>query len=850
MKSSINKTKLTTTIAIVLLITSAFVVMINAPVQAQAEPEYQPAGSQPLPSGVTPDLTLDTITYLSFRPNPVGLGQNILVNIWMQPPIDNSRYLTGLKVTFTTPDGTTAVIDGITTYHGDSTAWFEYTVNQVGEWKIKYDFPGGYYPAGDYYDVRTGGSKTFTESVYYKPSSTGEHTLIVQEEQVLSWPPADLPTDYWTRPIPIENREWWEIGGHFPFTGLGGGPDWPAETNTYSNADYDFIPYVQAPNTAHIAWRRQGALAGIIGGQFGYRSYGAGEGTYAGTPNIIFQGRCYQTITKVVDGEPKAIWQCYDLRTGEVYWEQTAIITGMGFRGPTYATPTTIVYNRLGPSAPGAGETGFGKGGTWGYVHLAYIGGGRLIKYDPWTGDIVKNVSIAPLTSGDVYMDPYVLSVQNLGGGQYRLINWTTTDYNEVGASLTMAERVMNNVTWPWSNLGTSQDFETGIAVAASGITDPATGVAINVRLRAANMETGAEMWDITADVGFSIFSGSTGVADHGKFAVRFNDGLWRCYDQYNGNKLWTSEEEEWPWGCFGAYSVSSAYGFIYDLSYAGIYAIDWDDGSIAWHYDPGYPGYEAAFSSYPFFTNSYIADGKFYIGNGEHSPTEPLMRGWKVHCINATTGEGIWNITGGGTVGPIADGYITFDNRYDGYMYVYGKGQSSTTVTASPKTVAKGSTVLIEGTVLDQSPTQPDTPCVSKESMSTYMEYLHMQKPIPDGYTVTGVPVMLLAFDSDSNVINIDTTTTDMSGKFAYAWTPPDEGLYKITATFLGDDSYGSSWDETAVNVGPAPSPAIEPETEPEPTALITTEVAIIAAVAVVAVIGIVAYWALKKRK
>jgi len=39
MKSSNNKTKLTASIAIVLLMTSAFMVMINAPVQAQLAEE-------------------------------------------------------------------------------------------------------------------------------------------------------------------------------------------------------------------------------------------------------------------------------------------------------------------------------------------------------------------------------------------------------------------------------------------------------------------------------------------------------------------------------------------------------------------------------------------------------------------------------------------------------------------------------------------------------------------------------------------------------------------------------------------------------------------------------------------
>ncbi|MBA7697267.1 hypothetical protein ES703_105930 [subsurface metagenome] len=512
------------------------------------------------------------------------------------------------------------------------------------------------------------------------------------------------------------------------------------------------------------------------------------------------------------------------------------------------------MYNRLGPSAPGAGETGFGKGGTWGFVHLAYIGKERLIKYDPWTGVVVKNVSIAPLTSGTVYMDPYVLSVQNLGGGEYRLINWTTTDYDEIGTPLTMADRVMSNVTWPWSNLGTSQDFEAGIAVYASGVSSPATGTAIDERIRAASLTTGEELWDITADIGFRAFSGSTGVADHGKFALRFDDGLWRCYDLDNGNKLWTSEPEEWPWGCFGAYTVASAYGLIYDLSYAGLYALDWDDGSIAWHYDPGYPGYEAAFSTYPIFTNTYIADGKLYVGNGEHSPTEPLMRGWKLHCVNATTGEGIWNITGGGSVGPINDGYLTFDNRYDGHMYVFGKGKSTTSVTASPKTIAKGTQVLIEGTVIDMSPAQSGTPCVSADSMATQMEYLHMQRPIDGIYhnkTIDGVPVMLTAIGSDGDYVDIGTTTTNgYYGTFGIEWTPTKEGTYMIIAAFEGDESYGSSGASTFVSVGPTPTPYPDYPDYPEAPAYTTTDLAILAAVIIAIIIGAVSIYVTRKQK
>ncbi len=54
---------------------------------------------------------------------------------------------------------------------------------------------------------------------------------------------------------------------------------------------------------------------------------------------------------------------------------------------------------------------------------------------------------------------------------------------------------------------------------------------------------------------------------------------------------------------------------------------------------------------------------------------------------------------------GAVADGYLVTANIRDGYHYVFGKGKIQTSVTASPKTVSKGSQVLIEGSVLDMSP-------------------------------------------------------------------------------------------------------------------------------------------------
>ena len=194
-----------------------------------------------------------------------------------------------------------------------------------------------------------------------------------------------------------------------------------------------------------------------------------------------------------------------------------------------------------------------------------------------------------------------------------------------------------------------------------------------------------------------------------------------------------------------------------------------------------------------------------------------------------------------------MADGYLAMSDRYSGTMFVVGKGKSATTVTAPNIVIQKGNGIVIQGTVLDTSPAQPNTPCVSKDSMSTWMAYLHWQWPI-DGFlhneTITGVPVTLTALGSDGSSIDIGTVTTDgYYGTFSKTWTPPAEGDYKIIASYSGDDSYGSSSASTAVSVGPAPATSETPETTvPDYTmTIVYAAIAIIVAVAVAVAINII---------
>ena len=876
-----NKTK-SVTIAYVLMLTVT--AMLTAmPIQAQVEYEnMQSSGSIPLPAGVTPDVTLETLSRLSFRPNPIGVGQELLINMWVSPYSFGARYLTGFRLTITDPDGNDDVIN--TESRGsDFTAYLIYLPDQVGTWKLKFDFLGGYFPAGNYTFmlgtvIGMGTVQSVTESLYYEPSSSGTFDLTVQQEPVASWPEGTwYPSDYWTQPVSPENRRWASILGYYPETGATGPGvfgNWPDNTNYYMS-NYRYIPYVTAPSTAHIVWRRQDSISGLKGAVFGTQSWGSG----ANTPDLIYAGRIYNSITQMVDGKPTNVWRCSDLRTGEVYWERVG-----------WPAPTMIIYEGGWTGVGGVVEESRGimaGCGSSSGIYGVYVGGGRFIEYDLWmgtvatTGRATRNVTIAPLTSGTLYSCesgwPFFLSVQNMGAGNYRLINWTVAGtYKDSMSVIDYGMRVLSNVSWPISSLPRAIDYKAGIALQSNAIYRPATGdpvdsayqpgtlirrsgqgVPIDYDLIAIDLKTGTVLWNHTAGVGYPFISSSTQVADHGLFAAKFEDGYFYAWDLETGVQKWVSDLSSYPWGIFPAYSVSSYGGMIIEPQYDGVAAYNWTNGKLVWLYEAEAPyPFETPYQeNYPFFAGCTIADGKVYAYNTEHSVTQPVTRGWRLHCIDAYTGKGIWNITGSMAPGAIADGYLTASNSYDGYMYVFGKGPSATTVTVSSKTVPNGSSVLIEGTVLDQSPAQPGTPCVSKESMTVWMESLHMQKELPSDYKVTGVPVALFATRSDGTVINIGTVASDTSG-FSHAWTPPDEDVYTISAVFFGDDSYGSSSAQTHVLVTTAPEEPVTPAAQEDIDQAVDSLndsftpmfLGIIVAVAVAIVIGLVnLFW---KRK
>jgi len=420
------------------------------------------------------------------------------------------------------------------------------------------------------------------------------------------------------------------------------------------------------------------------------------------------------------------------------------------------------------------------------------------------------------LTTGSPFNN-YALSIQTIGSGaniQYRLVNWTL-----ISADATIQARLLSNISFPFSTMGNDVDFNDGVGVTQTRFT---VANAYGGVIWGISLTTGQLLWNITTSE--APFNPSTGLADYGKYACAMENGHWTCWDIFSGNQLWstsTLDNGGYPWGEFWAYGAESAYGLLYAQGYDGLYAFNWTNGVLVWHDKFPAPPFETPYGEYTFQSTGKVSDGILYEYNTEHTPSEPITRGWRLLAVNTTTGANIWNITGEMVPGGTADGYLAASNIYDGYMYIFGQGTSATTIQSNPAVTIQGSTVEIQGTVLDKSPgdlgsfTNPTArtdfpttvPCVSDASMTTYMEYLYMQQPIDGIYhnaTVTGVPVSIDAVDPSGNFVHIATVTSDgSSGTFGYNWTAPTTpGQYTITATFAGDDSYGSSYATTYATI------------------------------------------------
>jgi outer membrane protein assembly factor BamB len=322
----------------------------------------------------------------------------------------------------------------------------------------------------------------------------------------------------------------------------------------------------------------------------------------------------------------------------------------------------------------------------------------------------------------------------------------------------------------------------------------------------------------------------------------------WWGYSLDTGELLWGPTASQPSWDMYGSGGFY-AYGKLFSGSYGGVlHAYDIKTGKLLWNYTATGIGRESPYGNYQ-LSLSAVADGKIYMTSGEHSPSKPYWRGSYLRAINATDGTEIWKIQDFNMGLGVADGYIVGGNMYDTQLYSIGKGPSATTVEAPTTAITQGSSVVIRGTVTDQSPGAKElsqlrgfsVAAIADADMQAWMEYLYMQQAMPTN--AKGVEVTLDTIDPNGNFVHIGTVTSDLTGAYGYMFTPEVPGKYTIIATFAGSESYGSSYAETAIGVTEAPSAS----PTPPPLTLPPTEMyiagATIAIIIAIAIVGILLF-------
>jgi outer membrane protein assembly factor BamB len=815
------KTKFSTIALILMLIFSLFIIYLPA-VNAQ---------------------DVETYPYLAIFPNPVGVDQVAVVNMWVQPlqPAEYDIYH-GFTLTVTKPDGST---EDLGTFDSDPTGatWTQFIPDMAGTYTFQFSYPG----------------ETFTSTgEYYKPATSPPTELVVIQEPLPPYPTVPLPDDYWERPISGENREWYSISGNWLTDGYN------STTAFVYNSGTGWNPYSKAPRSSHIVWKKELLLGGLVGGEYGSTSYYTGNDYEAHvTPPIIINGRLYYRIylndfrTAIRPGIA-----CVDLRTGEELWLNTEINVDVGqlydYRSGNQMGVTPWLWD-------------IGENGLFGGLHLPHT----YKMYDAFTGDLILSFENAIQGGIPVFGKDGTLYTYFIDGVNNWLAMWNSTQAFEANGMISYGASGVGALrpSQPWwfqPNLKGTYDWNTGITwnVTIPDVPDypdinfggflgheivSVMGDVLLVTLESFShsyleigydKNTGERLWiHDTAQWTWHRAFGQQVYADFYSPAR-----TWIGHDVNTGTKLWESDAQEYPWGLYNGGNSLIAEDKLIATSYDGyVHAYDINTGTQVWKYYSE-DTTETPYGTYPFYYGPIVADRVVFAGTGEHSPTQPLLRGLKLHAINADNGEGIWNIAGLFSPAAIADGYLVAYNGYDNTLYTFGKGPSAMTVEAPKTEVPKGTAVMITGTVTDQSAGAKGTPAISDEDMSAWMEYVYMQKPKPEN--AKGVTVKLYAVDSNDVYHDIGETTSDVWGNFGESWVPPAEDDYQIIAEFEGSNSYGESSASTYLTVGPALTPETPITPEPEPSPLITTEVAIILAVVAVAVIAIVGYWILKKRQ
>ncbi|HDQ06612.1 MAG TPA: hypothetical protein ENN36_07830 [Candidatus Bathyarchaeota archaeon] len=856
MKTSRNKSKLSTIALILLLAISTILIALP---------------------GATAQQRVHPYPYINAIPNPVTVNTPTLFHVGSVYPTPMAMPgWSDLTVEIKKPNGETEILPPVDTDQTGGTG-VEYTPTMVGNYEVRTHFPEQVKTAADSY---TGPAGTIIEDAY-----SDWLELEVIEEQIPYYPGHSLPKEYWTRPINGQLREWRTIAGHWLETSL----PTAAAPPSMSDPEREYNEY--APESAHILFRKQLAMAGLAGGvteEHGFEQGDAYEPKWSGS--VIIGGILfYNQFGSGGGSNVEQVVVAVDLHTGEELWRRPL------------TTPDGSIH-RLAFGQVFYFDS-FNYHGVFSYLWATEGGGfgGGSVKwhaFDPFSGRWVYSMENVP--SGTRFRGPsgeilqYIVS-KNAG---------TVSMWNSSLVVMYGRSSVFQG-SWLWGREGSTFDAANGIEWTVTVPELPALpGSVYKVRdgiilgadfSRGNNAPDPANIWVIAVDN----LNGHAELLAHETWSppvpqitvedVSVEEDLFivstkEARTTY-GFRLSTAKQIWGPtperhytdnWGHSSGNSwdiIASGYGKVIAGNYGGtVWCYDAQNGSVAWTFDIEDPYTEALHNNRWRFRPAFVADGKLYIENTEHNPRDPQPRGAPIICLNLTNGEEIWRLPyrqgEWSSTMIIGDSIIVAQNTYDQHLYAIGRGPSTTTVEAPLTAITRGTSVIIRGTVMDVSPGTEDpkiairfpngVPAISDGDMEDWMLYVYNQFECPA--EVEGVNVTLHIRDPNGDWYSA-TVTSDRNGVFSHMWAPAVVGEYHVTALFEGSKSYFASQATTTFGVDEAPEepPSKEEIADttvnrlpayPEIPAYLTIDLIILILAVVGVVIGLIAYMALRKQK
>jgi outer membrane protein assembly factor BamB len=518
------------------------------------------------------------------------------------------------------------------------------------------------------------------------------------------------------------------------------------------------------------------------------------------------------------------LYHCVDLHTGEELWARTfldnqTLAFGQLFYWDSYNYHGVFPYLWV---TVGGGGFFFGPAGpaTW-------------YAFDPFTGEwrmTIENVPSGTRISGP-NGEICMLNV-DLQAGTMALWNMTALISNQGSWGSAAHLRTHNgdnarawslNVSIPTGLPGSVQQIKFGDRVVGGSVsTTEVQSWAISLEPGNEGTELFRNTWNAPAEwaAGNETLSWAGTSIDEGVFVVWSKETRqYYGFSTETGDYLWTTDSQHYL-DFLIATQTAIVYDKLFSAGVAGItYCYDLTTGDLLWSHEASDPFQEILWSNNWWAQILFITDGKLYMGHSEHSPIDPKPRGAPFYCLNATNGDVIWESEGlfrqsnwGGT-GVIGDSIIATQDTYDQRVYAIGKGGSEITASIKNNVVPLGSTVLVDGTMMDVSPGTEDTttklrfpngvPAVSEESMSDWMLYVYKQFSRPAD--TTGVKIKFAAIDPTGNHKDLGEAISNSYGSYGFEFKPEDEGQYMITATFEGSNSYYPSTAVTYLSVVPA---------------------------------------------